>query len=310
MPRGGDPPHRLREVAERLDHPPRVVESPPGYRGHEHRPAAPLPDHPHELPKCGRVAREGAGGVSLRLLIVVAELDQHDVARAQLREDLVEPPATSKRRDREPRLRVVRNDRAGPEERRQHLPPAGIRLSRLVGHRRVAGQKDPGHGGVVRERLDRHAPYAGRIPEKLEREAVVPGGRAEFPLLERHAPARKRRPADIDEERAVHAAPLRHPLTEHEQPAGLTLARGHALDVIAAELDRDAVDALGHVAGEPLRLGGPGSASDQQQAPRKRPQQHDHPRRAEPTAISWCLGRAYCMRRPRSWRRAEEPSRP
>jgi hypothetical protein len=81
----------LGEIAKRLDDLARRVEATPGDGGDEHGLSALGQDGVDVSLQSGRVGGERADPLPFFLLVVMAELDEDEVARAELREDFVEP---------------------------------------------------------------------------------------------------------------------------------------------------------------------------------------------------------------------------
>ena len=79
-----DATNRLGEIAERLDHIASVIEATTGDRCHEHRPSFSGTNPVHKVDERRGVAGECAGVRTPRLLVVVAELDEDEVAGLEL----------------------------------------------------------------------------------------------------------------------------------------------------------------------------------------------------------------------------------
>lgn len=85
----GDSTHRLGEVPEGFADLPLGVEATPGDGGHEHGLATLRLNGVDVGPQAGRVGCESAHALPFLLLVVMPELDEHEVAGAQLGENLV-----------------------------------------------------------------------------------------------------------------------------------------------------------------------------------------------------------------------------
>ena len=172
-----DLPDRLRVIGERrlrfVPLPP-----PPLHRRHQHRDAVLAPGRFDEPFKVRLVTRERPRASRLVLLIVVAELNEQEVAFLHHAQNFREPFLVLERIERQARLRLVRHRHTLRKEARQHLPPARPRLARLVGNGGISGEKNRNR---IFRRLDLHRRDAGMFAIELESQVRVSNCPAQFP---------------------------------------------------------------------------------------------------------------------------------
>ncbi|MCE2684964.1 MAG: hypothetical protein LW857_07380, partial [Verrucomicrobiae bacterium] len=219
-----------------------IVKAPTSDRGQQDRLAALRLDGIDVITQTFRVGRESPDPLALLFLVVVSELDEHEVILTQLREDLVESMLGLERTQGATGLRVVGDHRAFAHEERERLAPTDVGLVRLVGHRRIARKEDTDRrrrGGV-----DRHDRGAGGRAEEFERQPLVPSRVAGLPGFEGHAATGVFRTTHIDQEALRHRPTPRHGDVERQQAARLGLHRRHRSDIRSAEFDGHLVDPL------------------------------------------------------------------
>ena len=160
--------HHARIVAVAVDEGAIRGEAAAHDRRGQHRMAAPRAGLANEASQVGAVValRLGEARRVARLLVVVPELDQHEVARRERREEILPEAEVAERPGAPAVLGAVLDGERREEQLAQRLPPAplGEREVGLVGHRRVAGEEQ---GRLAGPRLAWQGEAHGGVPRRI-----------------------------------------------------------------------------------------------------------------------------------------------
>src|SRR5690606_29250169 len=114
---------------------------------------------------------------SFVLHVVMTKLDEDVVPRTDRLKNLAYSACSQRSFQRLPRLRVVCDCDTWLKKSSEHLPPAVPGFVRLIGHRRIAQQKDCHR---LRGRSNFDGPHSGSGPVEFESEFIIP---VQHPML-------------------------------------------------------------------------------------------------------------------------------